>query len=487
MDLSALQALIARGRDARIACVGDVMVDRFVSGEVGRISPEAPIPVLAKTSEETMLGGAGNVARNLASLGARAALVGLVGDDAAGHEAQALVGAENGIEGHLVVQPRRRTTVKTRFAAAGQQLLRLDAEEQEPVAAASETSLVSAVAHAADGAGVILVSDYAKGVVTEAVLAACRRAARAMGAKLVVDPKGRSFAKYGAVDLIKPNAAELSAVTDLPVETDQEIEAALAAALASCEARAIAVTRAGRGMSLAVRGEPVRHLRSRPREVFDVSGAGDTALAALGLGLAVGADLETASELAILASGVAVEKAGTAVVLPEELIEAELAAHSLAVGAKIATVERMVSEIARWRARGLRIGFTNGCFDILHKGHVAYLAQARSWCDRLVVGLNSDASVRGLKGEGRPINDLEARAVVLAGLASVDLVAPFDEETPIELIKAARPNVLIKGADYAPDQVVGADLVKGWGGEVKLADFVEGWSTTEAIARMKRA
>jgi D-beta-D-heptose 7-phosphate kinase/D-beta-D-heptose 1-phosphate adenosyltransferase len=240
-------------------------------------------------------------------------------------------------------------------------------------------------------------------------------------------------------------------------------------------------------MSLAIRGEAVKHLRTRPREVFDVSGAGDTALAALGLGLAAGADLEAAAELAILASGVAVEKAGTAVVQPEELIEAELAARSLAVGSKVATPERMVTEVARWRARGLRVGFTNGCFDVLHRGHVAYLAQARSWCDRLIVGLNSDSSVRDLKGEGRPINDLEARAVVLAGLASVDLVVPFGEPTPLALIEAAKPDVLVKGSDYAPDQVVGADLVKGWGGVVKLADFVEGWSTSEAIARMKRA
>jgi D-beta-D-heptose 7-phosphate kinase/D-beta-D-heptose 1-phosphate adenosyltransferase len=487
MDLSALQALIARAKDVRIACVGDVMVDRFVSGEVGRISPEAPIPVLAKVSEEVMLGGAGNVARNLASLGARAALVGLVGDDAAGNEAQALVGAESGIEGHLVVEPRRRTTIKTRFAAAGQQLLRLDTEESAAIAAGSEASLVSAVTHAADGAGAILISDYAKGVVTPALIAACRAAAGRAGAAVIVDPKGRSFGKYGPVDVIKPNASELSAATDLPVETDAEIEAALAAALGACEARAIAVTRAGRGLSLAVRGGAVRHLRSRPREVFDVSGAGDTALAALGLGLAAGVELEAAAELAILASGVAVEKAGTAVVHPEELIEAELAAHSLAVGSKIATVERMSATVARWRAQGRRIGFTNGCFDVLHRGHVAYLAQARSWCDRLIVGLNSDASVRRLKGEGRPVNDLEARAVVLAGLGSVDMVVPFDEPTPIALIEAARPDVLVKGSDYAPDQVVGADLVQGWGGEVRLADFVEGWSTTEAIARMKRA
>jgi D-beta-D-heptose 7-phosphate kinase/D-beta-D-heptose 1-phosphate adenosyltransferase len=315
------------------------------------------------------------------------------------------------------------------------------------------------------------------------VIAACRAA----GLPIVVDPKGRDFARYGEVAVIKPNAAELAGAVNLPTRTDAEVDAALAAALAACEAQAIVVTRAAQGMSALVRGGTPRHFRARPREVFDVSGAGDTALAALGLALGSGAELDEAIALAILASGVAVEKVGTAVVTPEELIDAELGAHSAPMHAKIATLDRLRDETARWRARGLKVGFTNGCFDILHRGHVAYLAQARSWCDRLVVGLNSDASVQRLKGDGRPVNDLEARAIVLAGLAGVDLVAPFDEDTPIRLIEAARPDVLIKGADYTVDKVVGADLVQSWGGEVRLADFVDGWSTTAAIAKMKQA
>jgi D-beta-D-heptose 7-phosphate kinase/D-beta-D-heptose 1-phosphate adenosyltransferase len=483
MDLSSLQALLARLSGVRVACVGDVMVDRFVSGEVGRISPEAPIPVLARKTEEVMLGGAGNAARNVASLGGMAALVGVVGDDAAGNEAVSLVGLEPGIEGHLISRPGRRTTTKVRFVAAGQQLLRVDSEESEPIDRSTAGSLATAVAHACDGAGAVLLSDYAKGVAVEPVVAACRAA----GLPIVVDPKGRDFARYGQVAVIKPNAAELAGAVDMPTRTDAEVEAALVAALAACEAQAIVVTRASQGMSVLVRGGTPRHFRARPREVFDVSGAGDTALAALGLALGSGSELDEAIQLAILASGVAVEKAGTAVVRPEELIDAELGAHSAPMHAKIATLDRLRDETARWRARGLRVGFTNGCFDILHRGHVAYLAQARSWCDRLVVGLNSDASVRRLKGEDRPINDLEARAIVLAGLAGVDLVTPFDEDTPIQLIEAARPDVLIKGADYTVDKVVGADLVQGWGGEVRLADFVDGWSTTAAIAKMKRA
>jgi D-beta-D-heptose 7-phosphate kinase/D-beta-D-heptose 1-phosphate adenosyltransferase len=359
-------------------------------------------------------------------------------------------------------------------------------EASRPVSGEVEQRLIAKVQELAQGCGVILLSDYGKGAVTEAVIAACLSAARASEAKVVVDSKARSFARYGAVDLIKPNAAELAHATDLPTGSDAEIEAALARALELWAARAILVTRAAKGLSLAVRGEPVRHFPTQPREVFDVSGAGDTTLAALGLALAAQAPIEDAIAFAQLAAGVAVSKVGTATVSPEELVEAAITAHMAPAEAKIATPQRMVDEVARWRAKGLRVGFTNGCFDILHKGHVAYLAQARGWCDRLIVGLNSDESVRALKGEGRPVNDLESRALVLAGLGSVDLVAPFEESTPIRLIEAARPDVLIKGADYTEQQVVGADLVKSWGGEVKLAQLVDGYSTTAAIARMAK-
>jgi D-beta-D-heptose 7-phosphate kinase/D-beta-D-heptose 1-phosphate adenosyltransferase len=255
--------------------------------------------------------------------------------------------------------------------------------------------------------------------------------------------------------------------------------------LADCSAKAILVTRGAKGMSLAVRGQPVQHIRGVPRRVFDVSGAGDTGLAALGAALAVKADLIEAAAFAVLASGVAVTKVGTAVVSPAELIDAELAAHMGPAEAKIVTVEQARAEAERWRAQGLKVGFTNGCFDILHRGHVAYLTQARAWCDRLVLGLNSDSSVRALKGDGRPVNDLESRALVLAGLSHVDLVTPFSEATPIELIRAIRPDVLIKGADYTEETVVGADLVKSYGGQLRLADIVDGYSTTAAIARMK--
>jgi D-beta-D-heptose 7-phosphate kinase/D-beta-D-heptose 1-phosphate adenosyltransferase len=488
MDLAGLQQLLQRVSGVRVVAVGDLMVDRFVYGDVTRISPEAPIPVMARARESVMLGGVGNVARNVATQGGEVALVGVIGKDQAGREAKALVGAEPHIEGYLVTDPERQTTLKTRFVSAGQQLLRVDEESERPIGGELERQVVRTLKAAARGARAILLSDYGKGVVTDAVIAAALAAARAEGAVLIVDSKARSFERYGEADVIKPNAIELARATDMPTGTDEQVAAALAHALSLCACKAITVTRGPQGMSLAVRGQPVRHFRRAPQEVSDPSGAGDTALAALGVALASGAALEDAIDFANLAAGVAVSKVGTATVSPDEIVEAEIIGRVHPAEAKIATPERMRREAARWRERGLRVGFTNGCFDILHRGHIAYLAQAREWCDRLVVGLNTDRSVRALKGEGRPVNDLESRALVLAGLRSVDLVVPFDDETPLALIEAARPDVLIKGSDYALDGVVGREAVEGWGGEVRLATFVEGHSTTATIKKLaKRA
>ena len=480
MDFTILQKLLDNLRGVRVVCVGDIMVDRFVYGDVHRVSPEAPIPVLARTRELVMLGASGNVARNVAALGGDVALVGLVGGDAEGHEAMRLIGGETGIEGFLVTDPSRPTTLKTRFVSGNQQLLRVDLEESHLAEGDVAQRLVRTVKDVAQGAGVIIISDYGKGVVTDAVISACREAA----AMVIVDSKARSFLRYGPVDIIKPNAAELAYATGMPTGSNDEIQAALEYALTLCEAKAILVTRTAKGISLGVRGKSVQHFPGVPREVFDASGAGDTTIAALGLSLAAGASMADAITFAMLASGVAVGKVGTATVTPDEMVEASLSAHMASAEIKIATPKRMIEDVERWRSKGQRIGFTNGCFDILHRGHVAYLNQARTWCDKLIVGLNSDRSVAALKGEGRPINDLESRALVLAGLGCVDLVVPFDEDTPLDLIMGSRPDILIKGADYAEGDVVGGAEVKSWGGEVRLAEVIEGYSTTAAIARM---
>ncbi|HEY0925106.1 D-glycero-beta-D-manno-heptose 1-phosphate adenylyltransferase [Brevundimonas sp.] len=477
LDLGQLQALLERVRGLKVACVGDLMLDRYVYGEVSRISPEAPIPVLKAKRTVAMAGAVGNVARNVGSLGGAARLGAAVGQDAAGFELLALIKQDEGVDSFVEVSPLAPTIVKTRYVSAGQQLLRLDDEEP------GDRTLPSNGVF--DGAASILISDYAKGSVTAALLDDALKAARASGAPVIVDPKGSDFARYGAVDVIKPNASELAGATGLPVDSDADVEAALTALLAATTAKAIIVTRAGKGMSLMRRGGEAKHFPGRAREVFDVSGAGDTGLAALGLALGAGASLETAVEFAILASGVVVGKAGTAVVTPAELIDAEMSQHASGAHAKVMPLDELAHVVEGWKRQGLKVGFTNGCFDILHRGHVAYLAQARSWCDRLVVALNTDASVRRLKGEGRPINDLDSRAVVIGGLQSVDRVTSFDDPTPIALIERLRPDVLIKGADYTREGVVGGDLVESWGGEVKLATFEDGFSTTRTISKMK--
>lgn len=475
MNLGELQSLLEDAKGRSLACVGDLMLDRYVYGEVSRISPEAPIPVLRTGRTVVMPGGVGNVARNVSALGGQARLGAVVGQDDAGKCLTELVGQDPGIDDCITTSSEALTTVKTRFVASGQQLLRLDEEGSGHVRFVQNGVFTNAC--------VILLSDYAKGVIDQDLI----DTALATGLPVIVDPKGRDFGRYGQAAIIKPNAAELGLATGLPVGTDEEVEAALSALLAKTTAKAIVVTRAGRGMSLAQRGGRVSHFPGRAREVFDVSGAGDTCMAALGLALAAGRSLEDAVRFAILASGVVVAKSGTAVVTPQELIEAEMSQQASLAWAKISSVDDLAAEVEGWRVQGLKVGFTNGCFDILHRGHVAYLAQARSWCDRLIVALNTDASVTRLKGEGRPVNDLDSRAAVIGGLSSVDRVTSFDEATPIQLIERLRPDVLIKGADYTREGVVGADLVESWGGEVRLATFEDGYSTTRTIAKMTGA
>jgi D-beta-D-heptose 7-phosphate kinase/D-beta-D-heptose 1-phosphate adenosyltransferase len=485
MNLSTLHSLLTFAAGRRVACIGDLMIDCFVYGDVTRVSPEAPVPVLSRSREFLMLGGAGNVARNVDTLGGLASLVALIGSDPQAHEAVRLLENANQIEAHLVVDPTRATTVKTRFVSGGQHLLRADSEHCHPATGQVEEDLIHAVEEACRGAGVILLSDYGKGAITDRVVVTARDIARKNGARLIVDSKARSFGRYGSVDLLKPNAAELANAVDLPTSTDPEVERALLAALGLWDTKAILVTRAAKGISLAQRGMEVEHFPTLPREVFDASGAGDTTLAALGLALAAGAALGDAIEFAQIASGVAVSKAGTATVTQQECLDSVVAANLAPAEGKVATVDRMNEEVKRWRAQGLKVGFTNGCFDIIHRGHVAYLAQARSWCDRLIVGINTDRSVRSLKGAGRPINELESRAVVLGALASVDLVVPFDERTPLALIVAAKPDVLVKGAEYTEDQIVGSAEVKAYGGLVKLATMLKGQSSSAIIAKME--
>jgi D-beta-D-heptose 7-phosphate kinase/D-beta-D-heptose 1-phosphate adenosyltransferase len=482
----ALVELIATLPRARVLCLGDLILDRFVYGRVSRLSPEAPVPVLQIEREDEMLGGAGNVAANLAALGARATLVSLVGDDAAGVAATALAGAVAGLELCLVTARARATPEKSRFVADRQQLLRTDEEDTRPLDSASASALLAAFEAALAEADVVVLSDYGKGVLGDAVLGPAIRAARGAGKRIVVDPKREDWRAYAGASLITPNRAELAAATGAPTASDNEVAAAAHRALAETEVEALVVTRSGAGITLLPRDGEAVHLATRAREVYDVAGAGDSVVATLAAGIAAGGTLVEAARLANLAGGVVVGKVGTAVVRRQDL-ETALLERSIGTSeAKLVSAETAAERVRQWRAQGLEVGFTNGCFDLLHPGHVSLMRQARAAADRLVVGLNSDASAALLKGPGRPLQDEVARAIVLASLADVDLVVVFAEPTPIELIRLLQPDVLVKGADYSRDQVVGADAVDSWGGRVLLAKLEVGNSTTDTIARARR-
>jgi D-beta-D-heptose 7-phosphate kinase / D-beta-D-heptose 1-phosphate adenosyltransferase len=481
------EALKLIGRQA-VLCVGDLMLDDFVYGEVTRISPEAPTPVLAVRHNEVEIGGAGNVARNIAALGARCIFVALIGNDDAGLVLTNALGKFNdGIVPDLVVDQARQTTRKVRFVSEhhSTHLIRADWETAEPVSAQSESALIAYAEAALPQVGAVVLSDYAKGVLTPRVIRAVIDGAKRLGKPVVVDPKRHDYSIYRGATLITPNAKELAAAVHRPLAGDAEIaEAAVELAQAlSCEA--VLVTRSEEGMTLQVASEAAVHIPAYPVKVRDVSGAGDTVAAVMAVLLAMKTPFEPAMRAANAAAAVVVGKRGTATVSLAELRHRILPAASLAPEDKIVFDWSVLDErLAQWRRQGLRIGFTNGCFDLLHRGHIRLLAEARAACDLLVVGLNSDASTRRLKGQGRPINPAEGRAEVLAALEAVDLVVVFEQDTPLELIELVRPNVLIKGADYKREDVVGHEVVEASGGQVVLVDLVPGHSTTNIVRRV---
>ncbi len=470
----------------RVLVAGDVMLDRYVAGTVDRVSPEAPVPVMRIDHEAEMPGGAGNVARNIVGLGGRAVLVGLIGHDAAGSRLTELLADEEGLAFHPVVCPDVPTTVKTRYLASGQQLLRADVEGRAAPPRDVLSRVVDQVRAELPRADVAVLSDYAKGVLTDAVIAEIVSAAASLEVPVVVDPKSPDFTRYKGAFLVSPNRDELSRATGMAVEDDGSAAAAAGMAVAESGVGAVLVTRGVRGMTLVVADDEPLHLRTRARQVFDVSGAGDTAIATVAAALAAGHGLQEAASLANVSAGIVVGKVGTATVDAHEV------AASLRAGAppdsadKVVPLHATLDRVARWRRRQERVVFTNGCFDLLHPGHVSLLEQARAAGDALIVGLNSDASANRLKGGGRPVQSAAARASVLAGLATVDLVVEFGEDTPLPLIEAIRPDILVKGADYAEDEVIGGDLVKSYGGRVMLAEFAEGHSTSGTIGRIAR-
>jgi len=472
----------------RILCIGDVMLDRFIYGDVERISPEAPVPVLRVRDRRTMLGGAGNVAHNIASLGGEAVLVGLVGEDEAAAVLRRQVEEVAGITPQLVVSRLRPTICKTRFLASQQQVVRTDEESHLPVQDVEEDALLEAIERALRPASdALILSDYGKAVLGERVIRFAVARAHAHGIPLFVDPKTTEFARYRGATCITPNLKELAAAARLPVGTEVEVVAACRRVMQEAEAAAILATRSEKGMMLVEANGDVHSVPARAREVFDVSGAGDTVIATMALAHASGLALAQSMRISNAAAGVVVSKIGTATVEPAELL------HELdddrdrdpAGRTVIRSHVEAASLVERWKQQGLTVGFTNGCFDILHAGHVALLAAARGACDRLVVALNTDASVARLKGPTRPVNGLEQRCIVLAAVKYVDCLVAFDDDTPRALIERLLPNVLIKGADYRAEDVVGADVVQAAGGKVLLCELVAGQSTTRIVERIR--
>ncbi|MBD5626720.1 MAG: D-glycero-beta-D-manno-heptose 1-phosphate adenylyltransferase [Desulfovibrio sp.] len=481
MDFSGTAILVA----------GDVMLDRYLAGDVARISPEAPVPVVRLEKRWSVPGGAGNVARNLSRLGVAARLVGLVGDDAEGRTLRAAVAAE-GIEDALAPSHDRATTSKTRILGHGQQLLRLDEERVAPLTPAELEPLRAAVARLLPGCGAVIISDYGKGVFLRredgaSLCADIMAQAKAAGVPVLVDPKGKDWSRYAGAACVTPNTAEFLEACGLTPAARPGGAERRELAEGLCRKYGFArllLTRGPRGMILYTPGEEPVRIRAAVREVADVSGAGDTVIAALAACVAGGLGWAESAAVANAAAGVAVGKAGTAPVALAELNEALRQGMD---NPKLFELPALRHKLEEWRRRGERIVFTNGCFDLLHPGHISLLRQAAALGDRLVVGLNADASVRRLKGPERPIQNETSRALLLAALQAVDAVVLFGEDTPERLIHEVAPDVLVKGSDYRVENVVGADFVLGRGGEVHLVDLVDGCSTTGLVRKMRPA
>lgn len=475
MDAIATATTLANLQKRSILVIGDVMLDRFIDGSVSRISPEAPVPVLEKTRETEMPGGAANVACNLASLGCDVILVAITGDDRQGRQIAGLLGANMAIDFHQVIDTGRPTTTKTRFRADGQQVLRFDEELSTPACPAVQQQLMDTFAAALDNADLVIISDYAKGCVPPELIAKLTDTANATGKLVIIDPKLSDFAAYANAGLLTPNLSELRKAGNLEDDTLESIASCASRLATEHDIDAILVTLNARGMLLVTANGAWTHAPAQAREVFDVSGAGDTVIAMLSAALAGGSDMTEATALANIAASVVVGKSGTAIASPGEII--------LMAGAQTPPTDwdHWSHICASWRAEDRTTGFANGCFDLLHPGHIHLLRQAASQCDRLIVGLNSDASARRLKGETRPIQSAMQRAAALQALDFVDGVAIFEEDTPLDLITALQPDYIFKGGDYLPEDVVGRDIATARGGDVIIISTLGSHSSTGLI------
>jgi D-beta-D-heptose 7-phosphate kinase/D-beta-D-heptose 1-phosphate adenosyltransferase len=483
-DLELLRTLDGLGRP-RVLIIGDLILDRYISGEVRRISPEAPIPILTAREREERLGGAANVAANLRSLEAEVEVLGVVGEDALGLALVELL-RQIGVETGGIVRDRQRPTIeKTRLVSGVQQMLRVDWESSKPIDTEVENALLSGLDERIARARAVILSDYAKGLLTPRVIEGSIAAARRRGVPVLVDPKGTDYARYRRATLVTPNRREAEQAVGRPLESLSELPHFAQFLLETAELDATVITLGADGIFHYERGGAQGRVPTMARAVFDVTGAGDTVIATLALALADRLPLETAVRLANQAAGIVVGKRGAASTTRAEL-RAVLGERRGGRGKVLARTE-IAGLVAEWRAAGKRIALTNGCFDLLHPGHVEYLRFARSKGDVLIVGVNEDASVRRLKGATRPICPLEDRMQVLAALEMVDAVVPFGEDTPARLVEEVSPHALIKGEDWADKGVVGREWVERHGGEVHLAPLLAGRSTSSIVERVRQA
>ncbi len=466
---------------AHALVIGDVMLDRYLIGSVGRISPEAPVPIVLLNAQNERAGGAANVAANLALLGIKTHLIGCVGDDSEGKSLAKLI-SETGIENNCFTSKNRPTIAKTRVVSGHQQMMRLD-QESSAIFTREENDALQANIHKALKASpqIVILSDYAKGLLSLDICQAIIKQCNAQKIPVLVDPKGADYTKYVGATALTPNKKETAEACSTTIHDVDLI--AKASALKNCiQLQFLAVTRGEEGITLI--DETEHHLPATAKQVFDVSGAGDTVIATLAAGMINSLTPLAALQLANLAAGVVVGKVGTVPITRADLIEALQAEQGSEQAHKVCDLAQLMAKVATWKTQNQKIVFTNGCFDLLHAGHVTYLEAAKKRGDKLVLGLNTDRSVSALKGPSRPVVQENDRARVLAALESVDAVILFDEDTPLNLINAIKPNVIAKGSDYNADQVVGGKEVLSWGGEIALIDLVEGRSTSKLIKKM---
>lgn len=479
MNITDIEHLLSVLPKLKFLVIGDLILDRYVWGAAERISPEAPIPVVKVDSEEARLGGAGNVVNNLVSLGCQVQIASVVGADSASEELQQLLQEQGVSTSGIQCDSERTTTCKTRIIAGHQQVVRLDYEDRTSINVFQEDLLLGFVEKTLGDIDVVLISDYLKGVLSKRILGEIIGLSKKYSCPVVVDPKGKDFSRYRGASLLTPNQHEVELATSRELHNHGNLQAIGESLYHDLELNALLITRGSQGMSLFTDGSPI-HLAADAREVFDVSGAGDTVLSLCAVGLAGGLPMTTSAELANLAAGIVVGKVGTATVSPAELLTAVLNKDQ-SLGHKILSHERLSMVLEGHHQAGRKIVFTNGCFDLLHAGHVQYLQKAKKLGDLLILGLNSDESIRRLKGDKRPLLHQTERAQILAALDCIDYITIFEDDTPLDLIRLLKPDVLAKGGDYVAAEVVGRDFVESYGGQLILLEFENGKSTTNII------